>query len=201
MAQEIKELIEKINQEGVKAAEEKAREIEADARRAAKDILEKAKKEADKILSDANERIAKSEEKGRALLAQAGRDLLLSLRKEINTMLERLISSDVHQALTHEALGKILFELIKCSTGFHKEDIIISLKKEDADALEKSFLHKLKAETKKGIILRPSDEIRAGFTISFDAGKSCYDFTNRALAEYIAKHLKPKLKELLEEAV
>ena len=45
----------------------------------------------------------------------------------------------------------------------------------------------------KKIILKPAEEISGGFTISFDNGKSCYDFTDKALAEYIGTYLKPKL--------
>ncbi|PIW68507.1 MAG: V-type ATP synthase subunit E, partial [Candidatus Omnitrophica bacterium CG12_big_fil_rev_8_21_14_0_65_42_8] len=53
-------------------------------------------------------------------------------------------------------------------------------------------------EAKKGIVVRASDEISVGFTISFDAGKSQYDFTDKALAEYIGVYLKPKLSEILK---
>jgi hypothetical protein len=40
-----------------------------------------------------------------------------------------------------------------------------------------------------------------GFTISFDSGRSCYDFTDRALAAYIGTYLKPKLNQILQEAM
>jgi vacuolar-type H+-ATPase subunit E/Vma4 len=49
--------------------------------------------------------------------------------------------------------------------------------------------------------LRPAEEISGGFTISFDDGKSCYDFTDKALAEYIGIYLKPKLNQILMEAI
>lgn len=197
MTQEIKDLIEKINQEGIEAAQKKAQEIEGKARQEAEEILKNAKKESEKLISDAKTAIERMDAKEKTLLAQAGRDFLLSLKKEVNSLLSRIIVSDLRQALSADYLAKIVVELAKGSSA---QNIVISLKKEDCDALEKGFLAKLKEETRKGITLKPSEDIRAGFIISFDAGKSCYDFSDKALAEYIGEYLKPKLSGLLKEA-
>jgi len=199
MTEDIKGLIEKINQEGIKKAQESARRIEEEARRQAEEIIARAKKEAQKMILEAKDEIARYDEKERSLLVQAGRDFLLSLKKEINAMLQRLISSDVHQALSAETLARIITEMTK-SGGQHKEEIIIALNKEDLKSLEKGFLLKLKEAAKKGIILKESQDIRSGFTISFDNGRSCFDFTDKAIAEYIGESLKPKLAEILKSA-
>jgi V/A-type H+-transporting ATPase subunit E len=201
MAEEIRDLIEKINQEGIKAAEEKAQNIEAAAKQRADDILAQAKLEAEEMIAVAKDRIHREDEKGKTLLAQAGRDLLLSLRKEINAMLGRIVVSDIHQVLTPEALFKLLSEVVRNYKAGESSDITVFLNKEDLEHLEKNFLNKLREETKKKIILRPAEEISGGFTISFDSGKSCYDFTDKALAEYIGTYLKPKLNKILQEAI
>ncbi|NQU73603.1 MAG: hypothetical protein HQ547_02710 [Candidatus Omnitrophica bacterium] len=197
MSEELKGLIEKIQQEGVKAGEDRARDIEQQAKGQAKDIVEKAKREAEKLIAEAKDKAVKTEESTKTSLKQAGRDLLLGLRKEINSMLDRLISSRVREALNPGALAKIITLLVK----EHKEkgDIIISLKKEDIENLEKGFLGELNEETKKGITLKPSEDIHGGFIISYDGGKSHYDFTDKALAEYIGQYLKPKLDEVLKD--
>ena len=196
MAEEIKDLIEKIQQEGVRAAEDKAKEIENQAERQAEEIIRKAKLEAGKLIREAKEEIAKSQESSKILLKQAGRDLIISLKKEINKILDKLILFNVRQALGPQELAKILSSLIKNYSA--KENVIISLNKEDLRKLEKGLLDTLKEEVRKGITLRSSDDIQAGFIISYDSGKSYYDFTDTALAEYIGSHLKPKLKEILE---
>lgn len=201
MAEEIRDLIEKINQEGIKAAEEKAQNIEAAAKQRADDILAQARLEAEEMIAAAKDRIRREDEKGKTLLAQAGRDLLLSLRKEINAMLGRIVVSDIQQALTPEALFKLLLEVVRNYSAGESSDITVLLNKKDLETLEKNFLHKLREETKKKIILRPAEEISGGFTISFDSGKSCYDFTDKALAEYIGTYLKPKLNQILQEAI
>jgi V/A-type H+-transporting ATPase subunit E len=201
MPEEIRDLIEKINQEGIKAAEEKAQNIESLAKQKADDILSQARLEAEKIITAAEDKVRREDTAEKALLAQAGRDLLLSLRKEINAMLNRIVVSDIQQALTPERLSGLLSEIVRNYEGVENSDITVFLKKEDLEILEKTFFQKLREETNKKIVLKPTEEISGGFTISFDSGKSCYDFTDRALAEYIGMYLKPKLNQLLLDAM
>jgi V/A-type H+-transporting ATPase subunit E len=200
MAEEIRDLIEKIHQEGIRAAEEKARDIEAFATQRAEEILLRAQREAGEMIAAAQDRASREEVSGKALLSQAGRDLLLSLRKEINAMLGRIVLSDTRQALTPEALSGLITEVARAYRSDTESEIAVSLNKKDLEVLEQHFLGKLEKETKKTVILRPSEEISGGFTISFDKGKSCYDFTDRALADYIGTYLKPKLHRILVES-
>jgi len=201
MAEEIKSLIEKIQQDGIKAAEEKAKEIEDQAKKEADLILENARIQAERLLSEAKDNLAKMEQSQKALLAQAGRDFMLGLKKEINAMLERLILQEIQESMTTEVMADILVQIIKKDATLSKEDIIVTLKKEDRDKLEKGFLNSLKEEVKKGIILRSSEEVRSGFLISFDNDRSYFDFSDQALSEYIGTYLKPKLAELLKNAL
>lgn len=201
MAEDIRGLIEKINQEGVQAAEKKAREIELQAQTTAREILERAEAEARRIVAEAKEQALRTEERGRTLLAQAGRDMLLSLKKEISATLNRVILTDVRQALNPEALAKIIFELVKGISAAQKTEIVVTLKEEDLEALKKAFLSKLKDEAMKEVVLKSSEEITGGFTISYDRSKSEYDFTDAALAEYIGSSLKPKLNQVLKDAL
>src|SRR3989338_5555071 len=199
MAEEIKELIAKIKTEGIQQEENKAKAIEAEAKRRAEIILEEARKESAKIISIAKEDSAKMEEAGRLALKQAARDSLLNLRKEINRLLDKIILMRVSEALGPQELQKLINSLFKEHAGEEKAGAVISLKKEDLEKLEKGFLQELKEKVKSGITLKSTADISGGFTISFDSGKSHLDFTDHALAEYLSSLLKPKLAELLKE--
>jgi len=201
MTDEIRDLIEKINREGIKAAEEKAQNIEAAAQQRAENILSAARIEAEEIIASAHNRIRQEDENERILLAQAGRDFLLSLRTEIQAMLERIVVSDVHQVLSPDEMKKLISEVIRNDRPGEKGDITIFLSENDLERMERNFLQKLGEETRRTITLRPSEEISAGFTISFDSGKSCYEFTDKALAEYIGTYLKPKLNRILQDSI
>jgi len=198
MPEDIQGLIEKINQEGVFAAEEKARQIIQQAQREADSIIVKAKARAQELISDAQEKNLKNQDKVKELLNQAGRDLLLVARGEINAMLMRLIIQETRQALSPEVLSKILSSFIQNLSGKHSGEVVVTLNKEDAQRITEHFLSRLKEETKKQIVLKPLEDIHAGFIISFDSGKSQFDFSDKALAEYIGTYLKPKLKDILQ---
>lgn len=92
-------------------------------------------------------------------------------------------------------------QLVRQYGAGERGEISIFLKGEDLEILEKNFLQKLREETKKNIVLRPEEEISGGFIISFDSGRSLYDFTDKAMAEYIGAYLKPKLNKILQEAM
>lgn len=199
MTENIKELIEKINQEGVQLAQEKAGQIEDQARQKAKEILEKAKQEKEEIIRLAQKEAQDTSEKQKALLAQAGRDFLLVLRQEINALLDKLVLQQVHQALEPDTLSKILSMIIKESCLGKDKEVVILISHDAFARLGESFLTKLKEEARKGITLRADDGISAGLVMSFDAGKSQFDFSDKALAEYIITFLKPKLKEVFKD--
>lgn len=198
MAEEIKNLIEKIQQEGIQAAESKAKEIEAKARLEAEELIKKARSEAEKIIAQAKEEALKTEESTKTLLKQAGRDLMLNLRTQINALLDKLILSAAREALKLQDTIKIIASLIKNYHEQDKENIVVTVNKADLDQIEEGLFSELGREAKKGIALKGKDDISTGFLISFDAGKSHFDFTDQAMAEYIGSYLKPKLKEILE---
>lgn len=198
MAEEIRELIEKIQEQGVKAAQEEAAKIISQADAQAQKIISEAKAEAKKIIEQAALQAKKQHESTQASLSQAGRDLLISLRKEINSILDRLIKAGMHQALSVEELAKIISSLIKNTQLSEKAEIIISLNEHDKDKLEKGFLKQLALETKKQVVLKTAQGIDSGFVISFDTGKSIFDFSNEALTEYLSGALRPELNKILK---
>lgn len=198
MAEEIKELIEKIKSEGIQAAQKKAAEIESAARQKADEIISLARQETEKIIAGANLEARNIEANTRILLQQAGRDMLINLRGEIKAMLEKLVLSGVHSSLQAEEAAKIILALIKESGLKEKGSTVIHIRKEDLSKLEKWFISALGEEARKQVVLKPSEDIRAGFVISFDAGKSQFDFSDTALAGYISQHLKPELEKVLK---
>ncbi len=198
MPEELKTLIEKIKHEGVEAGQKKAGEIERAARERAEELLAKTRTVAQRLREEAQEKIRQEETASRASLRQAGRDLLLSLRQEITATLDRLIAEEVRRALTVEEMTQLITHLVK-EAKVSEGNIEVSLNRQDAERLKEGFLGPLKKELKKDIILKEDEDIGGGFVISFDAGKSHFDFSDKTLAEYLGKYLRPKLAELLKQ--
>lgn len=200
MAEKLKELLEKINQEGVKQAEEKAKAIESKAKKDAERLLEDAKIQAQRIVQEAKTEAEKIAGIRETALRQAARDLLLSLKDEIREILDRVISAETLKSMSHEDMVAILGNLIEryVETNAASSDIEVLLKKEDLGRLKDAFIGKLKNKLKDGIKFKPSPNINAGFSISFDKGKSFFDFTDEGLAEALSAYLSPEISKLLK---
>ncbi len=203
MAQQIQELINKIKSEGLDAAKTTAQEIESQAQQKAKDIVAQAESEAQLILAKAKEENQKNKESTRMALQQAARDMLLSLRKEIEYVLGRLVSVKVSESLSSDQLSDFIKVAIKAfvSKNSQTQDVKVSLSVKDLERIKKGFISKLKDEIKKPITLQSTEDIGKGFTMSFDEGKSCFDFTDESLVEYIEAFVNQDVSELLKEAV
>ncbi|MCM8783875.1 MAG: hypothetical protein NC818_03765 [Candidatus Omnitrophica bacterium] len=201
MAEDIQSLLKKIQEEGIKEAEEKATAIEREAKRRAEEILKSAREEAEKLIKEAKAKILQEEAYTKTLLQQASRDTLLVIKKEINTLLQKIILLEIREIFKPEELSRIISTLVKEYKGDPTQEITVLLKREDADNIRNHYLNKLKEEVKRGILVKQSDELTGGFLISYDGGKSYFDFSDRALAEYIGNYLKPRLKDLLSDVV
>jgi V/A-type H+-transporting ATPase subunit E len=197
MAEHIKDLIQKIQEEGIRAAETKAGQIQHQAQEKADALMAAAEAQAKRMIEDAEAKIKKLEASSRASLEQAARDMILVLRRAIIDMLQGLIHAQIRAALTSEELGKIIAALIKEYGAPEKAGVVVTLSPQDKEKLEGLFFQKLKDHLKQGMTVRASHEMQAGFVISFDAGKSQFDFSDQALVEFICANLKPGIAALL----
>ncbi|VAX38022.1 hypothetical protein MNBD_UNCLBAC01-725 [hydrothermal vent metagenome] len=203
MSQQVQELIDKIKSEGVAAAEDKAKEIETQAESKAKDIVAGAQSQAEQIIAEAKQKAQTTQQSTEMALKQSSRDMLLSLRKKIEQSLQKIISAEVDDALTSENLSNILTNL---SNKFFEnkdsnENIFVTLSDEDLSSLKDGFIAKLKEQLKQPITFQSSDDVSKGFAISFDSGKSAFDFTDASLAEYLGLYLNEHVASLLKDAV
>jgi len=187
MSEHVQELIDKIKQEGVQAGEEVAAQLEKEAKQKARDMIADAKRQAEEIIQAAKEEQAKLEESTRASLQQASRDTVLSLRQEIEKILQKIVQKEVADSLTGEQLCTIISAVISESIKDEgmEADIHVAVSKKDLEVLEKGFLAKMQKKIKQPIKLQASEDIEHGFTISYDGGKSCFDFTDASLGHFL----------------
>jgi V/A-type H+-transporting ATPase subunit E len=199
MSQQVQELIDKIKTEGVQAADQKAKEIEDKAHAAAKKIVEDAQAKAQRILKEAEAQAEKTRVSSEMALKQSAGDTLLALRKEIGATLQKVIAKEIKGALSREELAHILEEVIKgivkANLADHKVEI--ALNESDLKKLKDGFTAKLQKEIRQPLTFKTNEGISAGFTISFDEGKSCFDFSDESLVEYLSSYLNEQVAVLL----
>lgn len=198
MSDTLNTLIEKIQREGIEEAEAKARQIEAIARERARKIIEDATVKADTILSEAKQNLKKMQKSDELALAQASRNLLISLRQEINETLFKVIKEEISGALSDEMLCRIIEKLILEQSANPDTDFMVILTPEELTSLG-SFFVKLQEQIKKGITLRQFRHFDRGFVISYDAGKSLFSFSDDALGEAVINYLKPRMAAIFRE--
>jgi V/A-type H+/Na+-transporting ATPase subunit E len=197
---QVKELIEKIKNEGIFSAESEAKKIIAAAEEKAAQMIKKAAAEADSYKLQAESEIKKKEAAGREALKQAARDILIGLEKQITKQFEAVISESVGAALSTALTEKLIQDLVAAWSEKGAEGMKIVLSSSEAKELGDGLKAKLANRFKEGIEIIPSPKVAKGFRIGGSDG-ALYDFTREGIAEILAEALTPELAETLKEAL
>ncbi len=202
MAEDLQGLLNKIQSEGVKKAEdEKARIISAAKEEAAKIVADAEAKAADLAKKAALDATA-SESRAKAAIQQAARDVILALKAELNVRLKAVVKDCLGQALTPDALSRIILEIVKASvqgkSGITGVELLLA--KKDSEELERI----VKGGLLSSLQAKPSISIGRGFgaglKIGFTGSDVYFDLSDEALADIISEFVGPKLAALLDPA-
>ncbi|MFH1038544.1 MAG: hypothetical protein V1789_07765 [PVC group bacterium] len=199
MAEQLQELIERINREGVESAEKKAGKIISEAEGKAKKILDDAERKAKETGENA-ERAAKSlQESAEKAIQQSFRNVMLSLKDEIKKYFDRLLTGEITDALSKDALSEIILTVAKnCAQQIQGDTKVqVLLNPADAKKLGEDLLSRFRKEVETGLTIKPVPTIDVGFMISFDGGESSYDFTDQGLQELLSTYISAELKDII----
>lgn len=198
---QLQELIDKIKKEGVEAAEIQAEDILKSAKAEAQKIIADAQMEADKILANAkteNNRMVKSSEDA---IRQAGRNLLISFRESVTRELEAIISKNVDEVYSSQALEEIIVNTVESwANNPEVQNLAVILNSDDIERLEKTLLSSFKEKVTKGITLKANDNFDGGFRVMFNNDTVCYDYSKETVVEMLSNYLSPKIAKLMKEA-
>lgn len=201
MEVQLKELIEKIKNEGIKSAEEQAEQIIGAAEKRASEIILKAKEDAQKLTTLAENAAANSERAGKEALKQAGRDLILNVQARIIDLFKSIVIRETGSALSENVLAEIITTVIKNWTDKGINELQVLISSEQGKKLEDYLMAKLAADFKKGVEILPLPGNAAGFRISEKNGSAYYDFTDRGIAGLLIEYLNPRIAGYISEAV
>jgi V/A-type H+-transporting ATPase subunit E len=196
MAQQIQDLVDSIQKQGVDKANEKAAKIISEANNKAKEIIRDAKKDASKMLSDAEKEIALRDQSAQASLKQASRDVQISLKKALTSQLDSLLVKKSGEAFT----GDNLVKLIKSVLALDLTDVKtteLQVSEAEFKALGEELAKDLGSELKKGLEIKPVKDVNVGFRLAEKDGSGYFDFSDEATA----KLMKPFLSSAIAEIV
>jgi V/A-type H+/Na+-transporting ATPase subunit E len=198
MEADLKNLIEKIKQDGVAQAEADAAKIIKDAGVKSDDMIAKATKQGQDIINNAKKEAESFKKASETALKQAARDALLALRVRVSEFFARVIKDKVAEELNPEALKDIIVKAVESSIKAGIMDMEIVLNEKDKKVLEKTLFSALRKEARERVLLQEKQGVQGGFRIG-EKGKNSYlDFTDQAIADGFRRYLSPKLVDALD---
>ena len=178
----IQELVSSIRREGIDAANAEAESIIAEAKKKAEGMIADAKAEAKSAKEAAEKEITILKESAAVSAEQAKRDAVLSFKEEIKGEFEKIRAADVKKNLSAEALGK----LIKAAVEGEDVSQYAAEISEVSDALKQE----LAEEIKKGLEIRPTKAVQAGFRLAAKDGSGYFDCSDEAIMQMLMPYFR-----------
>jgi V/A-type H+-transporting ATPase subunit E len=194
MTQDLQQLLEKINTDGVEKAKSEATKIIDQANLQAKAIVDAATREAEQMVAHAKQEADAFERRAEETIRQSARDTVLNVEKSVTAMLTALLLKDVNITMNApELVAQLAAEAVR---AYIQEkggmDVVASAKLVDV------IRAKLASEAVKGVKVVSDDHTGAGFKVRLENGRVEHDFSGAAVADALAKNLRPKLAALLK---
>jgi V/A-type H+-transporting ATPase subunit E len=192
--------LEKINEEGVKKAEETKNKIISDAGLEAEKIISDAKTKADEIVRKAQIDADTVKSRGEAAVRQAVRDIIITLQGEILNRFKSVVKEATADAMTTDLMGEIILEMVKnynLKNPSGEADIELILAQKDIDSMEKLFKTSLVNSLKKNPHISLGQNFAAGVKISFKGDDVFFDFSDEAISDMICAYVGPRLAAVI----
>jgi len=203
MPEDLQNLLDRIQKDGVEKAEAEADKILAAAEAKAESITKEAEGTSRSILEKAESEAAAFTRRAEKTIAQSARDVVLSIGEALNTTLKDIVRGEVALAMTGETLKEMLLKAVEsyCSSesGNSRTDILLNpdQQKEIADF----FMSKFGEHLRKGLEIKADDRIVAGFKVSLVDNDLQHDFSEQAMTEALCQFLRPRLARIVRDAL
>jgi V/A-type H+/Na+-transporting ATPase subunit E len=200
MNDQLKAIIDKIKQDGIKNASEKADEIISNANDKAKQIIADAEKRKQEIISNAEKEAMTFQTNGRYALEQAGRDVLLHIRKKLTVLFEHVIKDKIKQQYKPEIVTSAISTVMKNWSASEYKQLNILIPDQELASLKTGLEKALADALTSGTKLTADANLPDGFRITEKNGSYYYDFSSDSIAGLLSEYLTKELSELLEKA-
>ena len=199
MSNKLKELTDRLYNEGLSKGREEGELLLANARKEAEDILAAARREAETIVKEAAENAEKLRSKAESDIRMASEQSLQATRKDIEDLLLNSICADkVSTALKDEDLVKEVIRSVAARFDAEaSEDLSLVLPEDLRNKLEPWVASELTKTRSKKVEASFSKKISGGFTIGPKDGSWYVSFSDETFRELISEYLRPVTRKLL----
>ena len=189
----LQELLETIKKDGVESAEKEAVAIVAKARAEAQAIIAAAEKKTEDLKETARQDQSRFESSAKAAVSQAGRDMLISIQKALQTSFDRIVQKTIAESFSGAAFTDSIVSIVK-SFQAHGE---LEVPPETLKTIEAGLRAKLGTEIKAGLELKGNNLLTGGFILREKGGGAYYDFSDQSIAEVIKAALNEQIADLI----
>ena len=197
MSEELQGLLNKIQAEGLEKAETERARLVAEAKAQADKIIADAKAQADKIRKDAEADAEASRKKADAAVRQAARDVIISLKDDLQEKLRAVVREAAAQAMTPEAMAGLIAQIAgQFAKNASGAEVILSVRERE-DAAQK-LIGCLPDILRKNASVQLGRGFAARFKIGFNDTEVFLDFSDEALADVICEFVGPKLAAVIK---
>lgn len=202
MADDIQQLIERIQREAIGEAEAKAQKIVEQAKEKAATIVREAEQKARAIVEKAERDAEIFVERSRKTLEQAARDLLITVGQGIEHIVEDIVGEALDRTMDDQFLKDMLLKLAQAyvEQGGAESRIEVLVSKKDQEEIVRFFAQKYREKLVKGIEIHTDSNIFKGFRVVLSDQHVVHDFTKAAIAEALCAFLRPHLAEIVHRA-
>ncbi len=195
----LKELTDKLFNEGLSKGKEEGEALLAKAREEATAIVEAARKEAAAIVEDAEKSAEDLRTKTESDIKMASAQALQATRKDIeNAVMMKIADAPVGAALSQpDFLKEIIRTVAKAFSTQEPADLEIVLPASLKDQLESFVSQELKNELSHGLDVSFSKKIAGGMTIGPKDGGYFISLTDETFQSLIGAYLRPVTKKFL----
>ena len=199
MAEELQNLINRIQHEGVEKARAESEQIISEAKAKAAKIIQSAEANAQDIKKKAETSSKVYTERSTRTLEHAARDVLISVGHGVENLFKDIITKSLNEALSPEQLVKMILSLIQAyaAHGMAESRLEVLVSPKDQEKVKALYLKKYSKALEKGIKIRADDKIIKGFKLTLKDGQVYHDFTQEAIAEAFAALIRPELSKIV----
>ncbi len=201
MADDLQALLNKINEEGLKKAEQTKADIIAKAQAEAKGIIKKAQEEADDCRAKAQADSQILVQKGEEALRQAARDMMLSLRQQLQSRVRTAVLQLMDATLDAQQMPGVIAQIVEnyLQKDGNEDNLELLVNPQQLDTLSAAVKAKLADNLKERCEFSPAPTVASGFKLAFKDNDVLYDFTDQALADAVASYVGPRIAAALSD--
>lgn len=186
--EDLQNLLEKINRDGVEKAEAEAKRIVAEAEAKAAAIVREAEERAARDQAVAAAEAEASARRAAETIRQTARDVVIGVKDAVTALLEKLLTKEIDRALADEkAMSGVVTEAIAQLAG--PGEIVCGPR------LAKALVAQLSG--KKAFTVTTDEAAEAGFSVRLEGGRVEHAFTCDVISSELAKRMRPELAALL----